>query len=79
MDENEFIAGERKIRKKYDLLLLVELLNYYYQNNISFKVSNIMNSLQDAIVYDKSEKEELIKEAKKILEAKYNIKIESKS
>ena len=79
MDENEFIAGERKIRKKYDLLLLVELLNYYYQNNISFKVSNIMNSLQDAIVYDKSEKEELIKEAKKILEDKYNIKIESKS
>ena len=79
MDENEFIAGERKIRKKYDLLLLVELLNYYYQNNISFKVSNILNSLQDAIVYDKSEKEELIKEAKKILEDKYNIKIESKS
>ena len=79
MDENEFIAGERKIRKKYDLLLLVELLNYYYQYNTSFKVSNILNSLQDAIVYDKSEKEELIKEAKKILEDKYNIKIESKS
>ena len=75
MSENEFIEGERKIRKKYNLLLLVDLLYYYYQNSSNFDVNNVVNSLQDAIVYDKLEKEELIREAKEILKNKYNIKI----
>ena len=75
MSENEFIEGERKIRRKYYLLLLVDLLHYYYQNSSKFNVNNIVNSLQDAIVYDELEKEELVEEAKKILRNKYDIKI----
>lgn len=75
MSENEFIEGERKIRRKYYLLLLVDLLRYYYQNSSKFNVNNIVNSLQDAIVYDELEKEELVEEAKKILRNKYDIKI----
>ena len=75
MSENEFIESERKIRRKYNLLLLVDLLRYYYQNSSKFNVNNIVNSLQDAIVYDELEKEELVEEAKKILRNKYDIKI----
>lgn len=75
MSENEFIEGERKIRRKYNLLLLVDLLHYYYQNSSKCNVNNIVNSLQDAIVYDELEKEELVEEAKKILRNKYDIMI----
>ena len=75
MSENEFIEGERKIRKKYNLLLLIDLLYYYYQNSTDLNVNSIVNSLQDAIVYDENEKKELVKEAKEILKNKYNIEL----
>lgn len=75
MDENEFIDGERKIRKKYNLLLLVDLLNYYYKNNVNVEVNNVVNSLQDSLIYKEEEKEEMIREAKKMLLEKYNLKI----
>ena len=75
MSENEFIEGERKIRKKYNLLLLIDLLYYYYQNSMDLNVNSIVNSLQDAIVYDENEKKELVKEAKEILRNKYNIEL----
>ena len=71
MGEKEFIDGEREIRKKYDLLLLVELLNFYYKNTDIFEVKNVVNSLHDAVIYDYKEKEELIEEAKKIVKEKY--------
>ena len=75
MSENEFIEGERKIRKKYNLLLLIDLLYYYYQNSTDLNVNSIVNSLQDAIVYDENEKKELVKEAKEIFRNKYNIEL----
>ena len=75
MSENEFIEGERKIRKKYNLLLLIDLLYYYYQNSMYLNVNSIVNSLQDAIVYDENEKKELVKEAKEIFRNKYNIEL----
>ena len=75
MSENEFIEGERKIRKKYNLLLLIDLLYYYYQNSMDLNVNSIVNSLQDAIVYDENEKKELVKEAKEIFRNKYNIEL----
>ena len=75
MSENEFIEGERKIRKKYNLLLLIDLLYYYYQNSMDLNVNSIVNSLQDAIVYDENEKKEFVKEAKEILRNKYNIEL----
>ena len=75
MSENEFIAGERKIRKEHNLLLLIDLLYYYYQNSVSFDVNKVVNSLQDAIIYDEKEKEELINEAKEKLKNKYNVEL----
>lgn len=75
MSENEFIEGERKIRKRYNLLLLIDLLYYYYQNSTDLNVNSIVNSLQDAIVYDENEKKELVKEAKEIFRNKYNIEL----
>ena len=75
MDENKFINGEREIRKKYNILLLAELLNYYANNGVNFEVNNIVNSLQDSIIYEAEEKDELVKEAKKILREKYNIEL----
>ncbi len=75
MDENMFIDGEREIRKKYHILLLADLIKYYIDNNVSFKIDNIINSLQDSIVYEVKEIEELKSKAKKVLLDKYDIEI----
>ena len=75
MDQNKFIEGEKEIRRKYHLLLLVELIKYYYDNKVEIKVNNILNSLQDMVVYNDNEKEKLINDASNYLLEKYNIKI----
>ena len=75
MSENEFIDGEREIRKKYNLLLLVDLIYYYYKCNVDIEINNIVNSLQDSLIYESGEREELIKLAKKMLLEKYKISL----
>lgn len=76
MIESSFIEGEIEIRKKNDIKLLTELLNYYYLHDNNFNINHVINALHDNIIYDDKEKDNLLKESKKLLLEKYNIKLE---
>ena len=76
MIESVFIEGEIEIRKKNDIKLLTELLNFYYLHDNNFNINHVINALHDNIIYDDKEKDNLLKESKKLLLEKYNIKLE---
>ncbi len=75
MSNGEFIKGEIKIRKKFDIELLSELLYYNYKNDDNYNEKYILNALHDNIIYNQTEKEKLLEEAKKKVLEKYNIKL----
>ena len=76
MIESVFIEGEIEIRKKNDIKLLTELLNFYYLHDNNFNINHVINALHDNIIYDDKEKDNQLKESKKLLLEKYNIKLE---
>ncbi len=77
MSTEEFIEGEKKIRIKHQILLLTDLLYYNYVNNSNFDEDKVLNSLQDALVFSKEEKKQLLEKAKENISKMYKINIDS--
>ena len=71
MSFEDFCIKTHNIKKKYDILLLSELLDVYdeyYQSNNKEPLEPIIvfNEIHDSINYSKEETEEVIKQAQKI-------------
>ncbi len=71
--KDNFITGEINIRKEHDITLLKDLLYYYYKNSDNYNEKHVLNALHDDVLYEESEKEELLKKAKELLKKEYNI------
>lgn len=71
MSFEDFCIKIHDIKKKYDILLLSELLDvydeYYQSNNKEpLEPKMIFNEIHESINYSKEESEEVIKQAQKI-------------
>lgn len=77
MSDDEYFIESKKIRIKYEILLLRDLLYLNYKKNINSKnkinVIKVYNELENRIVFSKEEKEKIINDSLSGLENEYGL------